>query len=66
MERLEENDMRTSGGRGAEGWIMAIPIVALIVAASASNGGANGMLLLLETAVRQTVTGVLEFLGQLF
>lgn len=58
--------MRTSGGRGAEGWIMAIPIVALIVAASASNGGANGMLLMLETTVRQTVTGMLDFLAQLF
>lgn len=58
--------MRTSGGRGAEGWIMAIPILALIVAAAASNGGVHGMLLMLETAVRQTVTGVLDFLGQLF
>lgn len=58
--------MRTSGGRGAEGWIMAIPIVALILAASASNGGVHGTLLMLETAVRQTVTGVLDFLGQLF
>ena len=57
--------MRTSGGRGAESWIMVIPIVALIVAASASNGGANGMLLLLENTVRRTVTGVLEFVAQL-
>ena len=58
--------MRTSGGRGAEGWIMAIPIVALIFAATVSNGGVNGMLLMIETTVRQTVTGVLDFLGQLF
>jgi hypothetical protein len=58
--------MRTSGGRGAEGWIMAIPIVALLVAASASNGGANGMLLMLETTVRRTVTSMLDFLAQLF
>lgn len=58
--------MRTSGGRGAEGWIMAIPIVALIIAASAANGGAHGMLMVLETTVRQTITGVLDFLGQLF
>lgn len=58
--------MRTSGGRGAEGWIMAIPIVALIIAASASNGGANGMLLMLENTFRRTVTGVLEFVAQLF
>ena len=58
--------MRTSGGRGAESWIMAIPIVALLVAATASNGGVHGMILMLETAVRETVTGVLDFLGQLF
>lgn len=58
--------MRTSGGRGAEGWIMAIPIVALLVAATVSNGGMSGMLLMVETAVRETVTGVLDFLGQLF
>jgi len=58
--------MRTSGGRGAEGWIMAIPIVALLVAASASNGGPSGMLLMLETTVRRTVTGVLDFVAQLF
>lgn len=45
---------------------MAIPIVALIIAASAANGGAHGMLMVLETTVRQTITGVLDFLGQLF
>ena len=45
---------------------MAIPLVALIVAASASNGGPNGMLLLLEQTVRTGVTSLIDFLGQLF
>ena len=58
--------MRTSGGRGAEGGIMAIPIAALIIAASASNGGADGMLLMLESAVRSTMTNAMAFLAQWF
>ena len=66
MRGAQETDMRTSGGRGAEGWIMAIPIVALIVAASASHGGAEGMLMMLESTIRTTITGVADFLGQLF
>ena len=40
--------MRTSGARGAEGWILAIPLAAMFVAATMSNGGAHAMLLLLE------------------
>ena len=58
--------MRTSGGRGAEGWIMAIPILALIVAASMSHGGADGMLLMLESTVRTTVTAVVDFVTGFF
>lgn len=58
--------MRTSGGRGAEGWIMAIPILALIVASSMSLGGADGMILMLESTVRTTVTSVVEFIARLF
>lgn len=45
---------------------MAIPMVALIVAASASHGGVNGMLLVLEHTIRTTVTGVVDFVAQLF
>jgi hypothetical protein len=44
--------MRTSGAGGSEGWIMAIPIVALIVAASAAAGGPEALLMSLESAVR--------------
>ena len=58
--------MRTSGGAGAEGWIMAIPILALIVAASMSAGGYDAMLIGLEGAIRQTVTAVIDFIGGLF
>ena len=58
--------MRTSGGRGAEGWIMAIPILALIVASTVSNGGVTGMLIMLEGAVRTTITAVVDFVSALF
>ena len=58
--------MRTSGGRGAEGWIMAIPIFALIVASTMSAGGLNGMLITLEGAVRTTFTSVVDFVRALF
>ena len=58
--------MRTSGGRGAEGWILAIPLAAMFVAATMSNGGAHAMLLLLEGTVRETLGAVVNILGQLF
>ena len=58
--------MRTSGARGAEGWILAIPLAAMFVAATMSNGGAHAMLLLLESTVRETFGAVVSFLGQLF
>ena len=58
--------MRTSGGRGAEGWIMGIPIVALIVASTMSAGGVNGMLIMLEGVVRTTISAVVLFVSALF
>ena len=58
--------MRTSGARGAEGSILAIPLAAMFVAATMSNGGAHAMLLLLESTVRETFGAVVSFLGQLF
>jgi hypothetical protein len=57
--------MRTSGGRGNDGWIMAIPILALIVAVTMSNGGVGGMLLMLEGLVRTTITSVVDFVSAL-
>jgi hypothetical protein len=44
--------MRTSGGRGNEGWIVAIPVFGLIVAAMVSAGGTDGMFIVLEGVVR--------------
>jgi hypothetical protein len=45
---------------------MAIPILALIVAATMSNGGVAGMLIMLEGAVRTTITSVVEVVSALF
>ena len=58
--------MRTSGGRGNEGWMMAIPLVALLVAASMANGGVDGLLHGLESAIRQVVTAMIGFVSDLF
>ena len=44
--------MRTSGGRGADAWMLAIPVLALLVAGSMSAGGLDAVLLTLEGAVR--------------
>jgi hypothetical protein len=57
--------MRTSGGRGYEGWIMAVPLVALLVAASMASGGVDGLLLGLEGMVRQVVASVVHFVSDL-
>ena len=58
--------MRTSGGRGAEGWIMGIPIFALIVASTISAGGVDGMLIVLEAVIRTTITSAVDFVSALF
>ena len=58
--------MRTSGGRGVEGWILVIPVAAMLVAATMSNGGAHAMLITLEATVRETITAVTSFFGELF
>ena len=58
--------MRTSGGRGADGWMVAIPIVALIVASTMSAGGVDGMLIMVDGLVRTTFTAVVDFVRALF
>ena len=58
--------MRTSGGHGHEGWMMAIPLVALLAAASWANGGVDGLLYGLESAIRQVVTVMIGFVSDLF
>lgn len=58
--------MRTSGGRGGEGWIMAIPIIALLVVSSMSAGGLDAMLVMLERTIRETLASVGVFIRNLF
>ena len=58
--------MRTSGGRGAEGWITAIPILALMVAASMSLGGPDAMLRMLDDTIRTTIASVADLVRGLF
>jgi hypothetical protein len=58
--------MRASGGRGADGWVIGIPILALIVASSMSAGGLDAMLMTLESAVRHTFMAAQEFVRGLF
>ena len=57
--------MRTSGGRGADSWIVAIPIVALIVASTMSAGGIDGMLMMVDDLIRTTFTAVVDFVRAL-
>ncbi len=58
--------MRTSGGRGTDGWIVAIPIVALIVASTMSAGGIDSMLIMVDDVVRTIITSVVDFVRALF
>jgi hypothetical protein len=58
--------MRASGGRGADAWMLTIPVVALVVAASMSAGGMNAALLTIESTVRHTLTAGLAFITKLF
>lgn len=45
---------------------MAIPVLALIVAASSSAGGLQAMLIALEGTIRQAFTSVFGFVTSLF
>jgi hypothetical protein len=58
--------MRTSGGRGAEGWILAIPVVALIVVAALTEGGVDGMFVTLDRLIRTTIASVVDVSTDLF
>ena len=57
--------MRTSGGRGADVWMIAIPLLALLVAASMSEGGLDAALLRLEGAIRHTFEAGLDLVRTL-
>ena len=58
--------MRASGGRGADAWMLAIPVVALLVAGSMSAGGLNAVLLTLESTIRHTFNAGVAFITKLF
>ena len=58
--------MRTSGEGGSEGWIMAIPIAALIIAASAAAGGPEALLMSLEGTVRSLVGSAVDLMSSVF
>jgi hypothetical protein len=58
--------MRTSGAGGSEGWIMVIPIAALIVAASAVAGGPEALLMSLEGTVRSLVRSAVDLASSAF
>ena len=58
--------MRTSGAGGSEGWIMAIPIAALIVAATATAGGPEALLVSLEGTLRSLVGSAVTLVSSVF
>ena len=58
--------MRSSGGRGADGWMIGIPLLALVVASTMSAGGLNSMLLTLESGIRHSFTAAVAFVSKLF
>ena len=58
--------MRASGGRGADAWMVLVPVVALLVAGSMSAGGLNAALLNLESTIRHTFNAGLAFITKLF
>lgn len=57
--------MRTSGGRGAESWIVVIPIAALMIAMTMTNGGAHETVLTLERLARDMFTSAVELVHRL-
>jgi hypothetical protein len=58
--------MRTSGGHGADAWMLVIPVAALVVAGTVSAGGFDAMLLQLESAIRHTFSAGLSLVTRLF
>jgi hypothetical protein len=57
--------MRASGGRGADAWMLVIPVLALVVAGAMSEGGVNAVLLTLESTIRHTFNAGLTFIAKL-
>jgi hypothetical protein len=57
--------MRTSAGRGADSWMMAIPIVALIIAFAMSAGSVEAVLNTFEGALRAIIAWVVDAVSAL-
>ena len=58
--------MLISGGRAHEGWLIAISLIGLLVAASLASGGLDGLLYGVDGAVRQVVAAVVGFVRNVF
>jgi hypothetical protein len=58
--------MRTSGGGGSDGWMMFIPLLALLVFSSYATGGGHALLLTLDSIVRTVWQSVVNFVSSLF
>ena len=57
--------MRASGGRGADAWMLVIPVIALVVAGSMSAGGLNAVLLTIESTIRNAFNAGSAFVTKL-
>lgn len=57
--------MRSSGGRGADAWMIVIPVAALLVAGTMSAGGLDGVLLSVERVIRHAVAAGLDWVRAL-
>ena len=58
--------MRTSGGGGSDGWMMFIPLLALLVFSSYATGGGHALLLTLDGIVRTVVQSTISFVSNVF
>jgi hypothetical protein len=55
--------MRTSGGRGLEGWIMAIPIAGLITAMAMNRGGVHEAVLAVERVIHEMLSSTMAYVA---
>jgi len=58
--------MRTSGGRGADAWMLVVPVIALLVGGRWSEGSLDAVLLRLEGVIRHTLNAGLAVVTRIF
>jgi len=58
--------MRTSGGGGSDGWMMFIPLLALVVFSAYATGGGHALLLTLDDIVRTVVQSTVNLVSSVF